>query len=137
MTVPPWRLGPVSVALLVGSLVACGSDDGSSVASNSDTVGGTITVFAAASLSGAFETIGEAFEPANPGVTVPFSFAASSELVAQITEGAPADVFASADMSNMAKLPDADAGAGTPRVFATNSSEIIVAPGNPLGIDGV
>ena len=138
MTVRPQRSKPAAVAILIGSLAACGSDDdGSTAASNSDAVGGSITVFAAASLSGAFEPIGDAFETTHPDVSVTFSFAASSELAAQITEGAPADVFASADQTNMAKLADAGVQAGAARVFATNSLEIIVAPGNPLGIDGV
>ena len=92
-----------------------------------------MTVFAAASLTDAFTEIGDAFTSANPDVDVTFNFAASSELVTQINEGAPADVFASADQANMAKLADA----GEPQVFATNVLEIAVAPGNPLGIDSV
>jgi len=94
-------------------------------------------VFAAASLSGAFEEIGNAFEAANPDVDVTFNFAGSSDLVAQINEGAPADVFAAADLTNMTKLTEADGSAGSPVVFAKNSLEIIVAAGNPLGIVGV
>lgn len=139
MTVRTCRLAPLVVAL--GSIGACGSEDSGNRTSNPDAVAGTVTVFSAASLSGAFESIGEAFESANPDVTVVFNFAASSDLAAQITEGAPADVFASADLSNMTKLVDAkliDAGASAgPAVFATNSLEIVVAPGNPLGIAGV
>lgn len=72
-----------------------------------------------------------------PGSKVTFNFAASSELVAQINEGAPADVFASADLENMAKLTDAGNNSSEPVVFATNAAQIIVAPGNPLGITGV
>jgi molybdate transport system substrate-binding protein len=132
------RLVPAVLALAVGSLAACGSDDsGNTAASTPDAVDGTVTVLAAASLTGAFESIGDAFETAHPDVHVVFSFAASSELVAQITDGAPADVFASADLSNMAKLTDAVANAETPTVFAKNSSAIIVAPGNPLGVAGI
>ncbi len=66
-----------------------------------------------------------------------FNFAASSDLVTQINEGAPADVFASADEANMTKLTDAGDNAGEPEVFATNSLQIIVEPGNPKGITGV
>jgi molybdate transport system substrate-binding protein len=106
-----------------------GSDDGSA--------SGEIVVFAAASLTEAFTEIGDVFEAAHPDTSVTFNFAASSELVAQILEGAPADVYASADLANMAKLTTAGANASEPVVFATNLSEIVVAEGNPLGITGV
>ena len=66
-----------------------------------------------------------------------FNFASSSELVTQINEGAPADVYASADQANMTKLTDAGGNGGEPEVFATNSLQIIVGPGNPKGITGV
>ena len=68
---------------------------------------GNITVFAAASLTESFNEIGDAFTTENPDANVTFNFAASSDLVTQINEGAPADVFASADQSNMTKLTDA------------------------------
>ena len=68
---------------------------------------GDITVFAAASLTESFTEVGEAFTAANPDATATFSFDASSALVQQIIEGAPADVFASADTANMDKLTDA------------------------------
>jgi molybdate transport system substrate-binding protein len=100
-------------------------------------VSGDVTVFAAASLTAAFTEIGEAFIVENPDANVTFNFAASSELVTQIGEGAPADVFASADLSSMTKLTDAGNNAAEPVVFATNLAEIIVAPGNPEGITGV
>ncbi|GAB4098063.1 molybdate ABC transporter substrate-binding protein [Sinomonas halotolerans] len=96
----------------------------------------TLTVFAASSLSGAFTRIGERFEAANPGVDVVLSFAGSSDLAAQITQGAPADVFAAADGATMERV----AGAGqalAPERFATNSLVIAVAPGNPHGITGL
>ena len=95
-------------------------------------------MFAAASLTAAFTEIGDAFMTANPDADVTFNFAASSELVTQINEGgAPADVFASADQNNMTKLIDAGTNASDPVAFATNLLEIIVEPGNPLGIAGV
>src|SRR5262245_28399445 len=100
-------------------------------------VSGDITVFAAASLTESFTEIGDAFSAANPDATATFSFDASSALVQQIIEGAPADVFASADTANMDKLTDADLNGTDPVVFATNLLTIIVAPGNPLGITGV
>lgn len=101
------------------------------------TVSGRVTVFAAASLTAAFTEIGDAFMVENPAATVTFNFAASSELVTQLDEGAPADVFASADLSNMAKLTDAGINSSEPVVFATNVAEIVVGAGNPKGITGV
>ena len=99
---------------------------------------GDVNVFAAASLTDAFEAIAVVFEEEHPDVDVVFNFAASSELVGAIVDdGAPADVFASADQNNMDKLVDAARNAGEPATFATNSLEIIVEPGNPLGIAGV
>lgn len=101
------------------------------------TLEGTITVFAAASLKSTFTELAEEFEAANPGVTVELTFAGSSDLVTQITEGAPADVFASADEKNMTKLTDAGlVDLDTPVDFATNTLEIAVPPSNPAGITG-
>ena len=73
----------------------------------------SLTVFAAASLTAAFKAVGAAFEAAHPGAKVTFNFAGSPTLVQQIREGAPADVFASADEANMQKLVDAGAVAGS------------------------
>ncbi len=140
------RVGPsflLAVTAVAGLLAAsCGSDDSrdpgsSTVAIPGGDVSGDITVFAAASLTAAYTEIGEAFMVQHPGAEVTFSFAASSELVTQIDEGAPADVFASADEANMTKLTAAEANAGEPAVFATNSLQIIVEPGNPQGITEV
>jgi molybdate transport system substrate-binding protein len=121
----------VASLVTVGLVTAgCGGDDRADRPAE-------VVVFAAASLTEAFTELGEAFTDTNPDTAVTFSFAASSELAAQIIEGAPADVYASADLDNMAKLADVDANAGEPVVFATNVAEIVVAPGNPLGIVGV
>lgn len=98
---------------------------------------GDVTVFAASSLTAAFSEIGEAFTVAYPEANVTFNFAASSELVTQIGEGARADVFASADQGNMTKLTDAGNNATEPEIFATNLLEIMVGPGNPKKITGV
>jgi molybdate transport system substrate-binding protein len=98
---------------------------------------GTITVFAAASLTAAYTDLGKAFQAANPAATVKFNFAASSTLVTQINQGAPADVFASADDANMKKLTDAAANLGSPIEFATNKLQVIVGKGNPKGITSV
>jgi molybdate transport system substrate-binding protein len=108
----------------------------SSPASNEPKLSGTITVLAAASLKEAFTTLGEAFEAAHPGTTVKFSFAASSALAAQINQGAPADVFASASTNNMTQVTD-KGGARSPANFASNTMEIAVPPGNPAKIAGL
>jgi len=91
-------------------------------------------VFAAASLTKTFTALGKAFEAEHPGTTIVFSFAGSSDLVTQITGGAPADVFASADEANMTKLTDQDLIDGAPELFATNVLQIAVPAGNPAGV---
>jgi molybdate transport system substrate-binding protein len=96
--------------------------------------GGKIIVFAAASLKKSFTDIGEQFKTDNPGASVEFSFAGSSDLVTQLTQGAEADVFASADTKNMDKAAQAGLLAGDPVNFASNTLTIAVAPGNPKKI---
>ena len=97
---------------------------------------GTLTVFAAASLKATFTQIGTIFQTENPGSTVTFNFAGSSDLVTQLTAGAPADVFASADQANMTKTTTANLVSGTPVNFASNILTIVTPPGNPSGITG-
>jgi molybdate transport system substrate-binding protein len=91
-------------------------------------------VYAASSLTSTFTELGRKFEAAHPGVKVGFSFGGSSDLVAQIQQGAPADVFASADTENMGKAVAAKAVAGKPVDFASNTLEIAVPPDNPAGV---
>jgi molybdate transport system substrate-binding protein len=93
-----------------------------------------IMVFAAASLKKTFTDLGEQFKTENPGASVEFSFAGSSDLVTQLTQGAQADVFASADTKNMDKAAQAGLLAGDPVNFASNTLTIAVAPGNPKKI---
>jgi molybdate transport system substrate-binding protein len=90
-----------------------------------------LTIFAASSLTDAFKEIGAAFEAANPGVKVSFSFGASSQLRTQIEQGASADLFASADQAQMDRARQADLLQGDARVFARNRLVVIVPPGNP------
>ncbi|QNE15973.1 molybdate ABC transporter substrate-binding protein [Pseudarthrobacter sp. NBSH8] len=97
-------------------------------------VSGTITVVAAASLKTTFTQLASDFEAKNPGTRIVLSFAGSSDLITQITQGAPADVFASADTRNMTKLADAKLLDGTAKNFATNVLEIAVPPSNPASI---
>ncbi len=96
-----------------------------------------VFVFAAASLTDAFKALGTAFEAANPDTTVRFSFAGSHQLATQILQGAPADVFASADPRQMQAVPAARAVGGEPRLFAANGLAIVVERGNPLGVRGL
>lgn len=135
-----WRwLRLALVAALSMVMLACGGDDeadpsptatAASPAATATPLEGSLTVFAASSLTEAFGEIGEAFTTANPGVEVEFNFAASSALATQINERAPADVFASADGAQMRVVTDAGNGAGEPIIFATNRPVLIVPVGN-------
>jgi molybdate transport system substrate-binding protein len=97
---------------------------------------GSITVFAAASLSEALSAEKATLAKTAPDLKLTFDFAGSQALAAQITQGAPADVFASADTRNMQKLVDAGL-VEPPRTFARNKLEIVVAPGNPKHVQGL
>ena len=122
-------LGVTLVAVLAVALTACGG-------TSSGSTGGhrTLTVFAAASLTSPFQEIADAFEADHPGTDVKLSFGGSSDLVTQIQNGAPADVFASADTANMAELTASHLADGDPQPFATNHLEIAVPPGDPAGV---
>jgi molybdate transport system substrate-binding protein len=98
----------------------------------------TLTVFAAASLTDAFTEIGADFSTANPGVTVVFNFAGSNQLATQIGEGAPADVFASANTAQMDVAVEAGrVDAGAPQIFVTNRLVVVYPADNPAGIAGL
>lgn len=125
-------LASVTATLLaIAGVTGCASKGSSGSDEAGDT---TLTVFAASSLTSTFEELGNRFEQSHDGVTVRFSFAGSSDLVAQIQQGAPADVFASADTANMDKLVADDLVRGKPVDFASNSLEIAVPPGNPANV---
>ncbi|HEX6468592.1 MAG TPA: molybdate ABC transporter substrate-binding protein [Streptosporangiaceae bacterium] len=110
----------------------CGSvDDGSSGSAPGKGGGRTVVVFAAASLTGTFTALGTTFQAAHPGVGVKFNFGGSSALAQQITQGAPADVFAAASPTTMKMVTDAHLAAGQPRTFVRNRLEIAVPPDNP------
>lgn len=99
---------------------------------------GELTVFAAASLGPAFDEVANEFEALHPQLEIlPISYDGSSVLATQLIEGAPADVFASADRKNMHRVAEAGLADGEPVDFATNMLEIAVAPGNPLGIESL
>src|SRR5438105_5058930 len=94
----------------------------------------TLTVFAASSLTDAFNEIKTAFEEANPGVTISYSFGASNTLATQLSQGAPADIFASANATQMNAAITARRIAGKPRTFAKNRLVLIVPADNPARI---
>lgn len=132
-------------AVVAFGLAGCGGDKsdtnnvspGSGTASSTSNITGGITVFAAASLTESFTTLGKQFETAHPGVKVTFNFAGSSALATQINEGAPADVFASASPKNLAVVVDAGNSEGQSTTFVKNQLVIAVAKGNPKGIAGL
>jgi molybdate transport system substrate-binding protein len=98
---------------------------------------GDITVSAAASLTDAFTAIGQRFEKEHPRASVTFNFGSSATLVTQIQGGAPADVYASADLTNMDKLVSGGQVTKTPTPFARNQLQIAVKPGNPRAVTGL
>ena len=124
------------------ALAGCGSSSSGSGAAatpsgaTSAAPSGEINVFAAASLTEAFGTIGKQFEAAHPGTTVTFNFGPSSGLATQITQGAPADVFASASATNMDQVVAAKA-ADTPTTFVKNVMAIAVPPDNPANVTSI
>lgn len=142
---PTRAVAAIVATALLALAAGCGSDetstttvtDGRADESGARGVEGIVTVFAAASLTDVFTELGEQFEEANPGATVEFSFGPSSGLVTQVLEGAPADVVATAAVSNMEDLVDGEVLDGDPVDFATNLLEIAVPAGNPGGVTGL
>jgi molybdate transport system substrate-binding protein len=135
------RLG-IALAAVVLVAAGCGGNDdsgaggsggGSGSGSGPARSGGALTVFAAASLTEAFNSLKPDFEAAN-NVKVTYNFAGSQALVGQIQQGAPADVFASADTKNMDKLVSGGKIDGQASTFAGNVLAIVVAKGNPEGV---
>ncbi|GII51740.1 molybdate-binding protein [Planotetraspora thailandica] len=129
---------PVALALVTG-LSACGSGDSGAAAtaapsSSAPAAPTSLTVFAAASLTETFTELGKTFEAANPGVKVTFNFGSSATLAQQITQGAPADVFAAASPATMKTVTDASL-AGAPTTFVRNKLEIAVPADNPAKVD--
>ena len=124
------RLAAAALAL---AAAGCGGSAGTAAGDASSTPGavqGDVTVFAAASLTGAFQQIAEDVERAHPGTSITLNLGASSALAQQIVAGAPADVFAAASPATMQTVTDAG-DAGDPQVFARNRLQIAVPRGNP------
>lgn len=128
------------VATAAISMSACAPEPttpvGPAPAESATGLTGELTIFAAASLTASFTELAKNFATDNPGVDVkPISFDGSSTLATQINEGAPVDVFASADEANMEKVTDAIDGDST--LFVSNVLQIAVQPGNPKAITGL
>ncbi|WP_024794254.1 molybdate ABC transporter substrate-binding protein [Tomitella biformata] len=116
-----------ALAVAALALAGCGSSADSAAHE-------TVTVFAAASLNKTFTELGALYEQQHPGATVTFNFAGSNSLLEQMSNGADADVFASADQRTMDKAVAAGLIDGAPTVFTSNVLTIVTPPGNPAGI---
>lgn len=129
-----WMAGIMTGGLLLAGCAGnnSGQSAGSETSAPQQRV--TVTVLAAASLTDVLSALEPAFEQANPGADVQFSFGGSSDLAQQVVNGAPADVFASANEKQMSVVADAELVEGRPQIFATNTLTIVVPPGNPKGI---
>jgi molybdate transport system substrate-binding protein len=135
--------GRAAAVLLAATAASCSSSGATTTPSGTGgatgaggTLSGTVTVFAASSLTEAFTTLGKQFQQAHPGTKVTFDFDASSALASSIAQGQSADVFASAATANMATVVqsgDVDA----PKNFTRNQMEIATPPGNPADITSV
>ncbi|HVQ17562.1 MAG TPA: extracellular solute-binding protein, partial [Actinomycetes bacterium] len=101
------------VPLLGGLVVGCQSSDGAT-----DT---TLTILAASSLTESFDDLAATFEDQHPGTKVEISYGSSATLAAQVVEGAPADIIATASPSSMQVVVDASSNAKPPVAFAINS----------------
>jgi molybdate transport system substrate-binding protein len=126
----------LAVAALTATLLVGCSTNGASAPTQGSRSEATVdlTVFAAASLSGVMDKVKPAYESTHPGTTLSVSTDSSAALEAKIEQGAPADVFLSADTANPEKLVQKGLAAGEPVVFAVNELAIVVASGNSGGI---
>lgn len=122
-----------------GALVSCGVASGDSGGPSVEPGGErTLTIFAASSLTDAFEELSEVYEKNNPGVELRVNFTGSSILLNQLSQGAPADVFSSADLVKMESAVEKGVvNEDAPRTFARNRLVIIVPESNPAKIDGL
>lgn len=121
--------------LLLLALFGCGRATGEETTGAAGGSDGTLTVFAASSLTDAFGELGKDFEEQNPGTDVRFNFTSSSTLAIQIGQGAPADVFASADEAQMENVQKEDLVSGEPEVFVKNREVVVVPKKNPGNIE--
>lgn len=126
-----WVAGLVAGGML---LVGCAGNDSNQSGGQATPQRVTVLVSAAASLTDVFGALEQPFEQANPGADLQFNFGSSSDLAQQIVNGAPADVFASANETQLKVVSDAGLTDGPGQIFATNVLTIVVPPGNPKGI---
>ena len=128
----------VLAAALIAGLTGCGGSSGNSGSGGGgEKQGGTLTILAASSLTDAFGELGTIFEEQNEGVEVKQSFGASSDLLAQIQQGAPADVFASAAEEEMDTAEKDGLVSGSPEIFVKNREVIMVPKDNPANINSL
>jgi len=123
------RVGLLGLILTIAG--ACSPPAATSAASPGAT---ELTVYAAASLAAVLGEVKKAYEGANPGIRLILSTDSSSALATKIEQGAPADVFLSADTTNPDKLVAAGLAAGAPAIFASNRLTVIVPSANPAAI---
>ncbi|HEY6818567.1 MAG TPA: molybdate ABC transporter substrate-binding protein, partial [Mycobacterium sp.] len=131
-TARAWTAGLLSLAL-VADLSGCGQKTPSSATASTSSAH-SIVVFAAALLKPAFTLLAGKFQTDNPRATIDFNFATSSELANKLTQGASADIFASADSAQMDTVVKADLTSSDPVNFASNTLVIVTAPGDPKQI---
>jgi molybdate transport system substrate-binding protein len=120
----------LALAACTGSSATTDAASDPTASAARDELTGTLTVFAAASLTDVFTELGQQLEDDHPGLDVQFNFAGSSGLAAQIEQGAPADVFASADEAQMERVTDAGL-ATDPELFASNRLMLALPVDNP------
>jgi molybdate transport system substrate-binding protein len=127
-----WKARSAAVVFVAAALALSGCSSSSSSSGSSKKT--TLTVLAASSLTNIMPTLATQFDKAHPGVTIKFSYGGSATLATDITNGAPADVFASAAPAPMQTVVSAGDADGTPKTFVKNQLVIVTAPGNPKGI---
>ncbi len=127
-------LAILAFVAMTGAACSTSSSTATTTSTTGTRLSGAITVSAASSLTGTFTQLASSFRRLHPGTSIAFNFGSSGALATQIVSGAPADVFASASPSDMATVRAAHLVSGTPVTFARNRLEIVVKPGNPLGI---
>jgi molybdate transport system substrate-binding protein len=128
---------PVAAFVVLAGCSSGGADAAAPSGADGGRLSGTLTVFAAASLTDVFTDLGNGLMAENPGLVIRFNFAGSAALATQIVQGAPADVFASANEAQMEVVTDEDRAAGEPEVFTSNVLQIAVPAGNPAGVTGL
>ncbi|MES1212119.1 MAG: molybdate ABC transporter substrate-binding protein [Leifsonia sp.] len=139
MKIRSTRLAAAALAAAASLLLAaCSTPSTSPTATTTgDPLTGTVTVLAAASLTEVYGDLAARFEKLHPNVTITESFGGSSALASQIVQGAPADIFATANEATMKTVTDAGLADGTPIVYATNVLTLVVPPSNPAGVTTV